>query len=183
MAVGSGKLRKELVPIIVTALLLVLAIAMTVLQFTNLQDLREQVAEEEMALNEARALLSRRLQHRDNAPEYEERIVILQALIPDAPQEEQVLRYFDYLAREYDLNVQQISFGGRVENEEAGFTRMPLSITIEGRYQKLIDFLEHVYDGDRAVRVDNVGISLAESPEQRANIRISITASAFYSPN
>ena len=183
MAIGSGKLRKELVPIIVAALLLILAIAMTVLQYNNLQGLREQVAEEEMAVTEARALLNRRLQHRDNAPEYEERIVILQALIPEAPQEEQVLRYFEHLAREYDLDVQQISFGEREENAEAGYTRMPLSITMEGRYQHLIDLLDHLYSGDRAVRVDDVGISLAATSETPANIRVSISASAFYSSN
>ena len=183
MAVGSGKLRKELVPIIVTALLLILAIVMTVLQFTNLQDLREQVAEEQVAVNEARALLNRRLEHQANAPEYEERIRVLELLVPEAPREDQLLRYFEYLAREYDLNIQQINFGEREVNTEAGFTRMPLSITIEGRYQRLIVFLEHLYDGDRAVRVDNVGISLAATSETPANIRVNITASAFYSPN
>ncbi len=183
MAIGSGKIRKEIVPIIVTALLLILAIVMTVLQFTNLQDLREQVAEEEIAVTEARALLNRRLEHQANAPEYEERIRVLELLVPEAPREDQLLRYFEYLAREYDLNIQQISFGEREENEEAGYVRMPLTITIEGRYQHLINLLDHLYNGDRAVRVDNVGISLTESPEHRANIRVSITASAFYSPN
>ncbi len=183
MASGIFKSRNELAVIVVGALLFLLVIVMAVLQFTNLQGLREQVAEEEMAVNQARALLNRRMEHRENAPEYEERIEVLKVLIPESPQEEQVLRYFDYLAREYDLNVQQISFGGREENEEEGYVRMPLSITIEGRYQHLIDLLDHLYTGDRAVRVDNVGISMAESPEHRANIRASISASAFYSIN
>ena len=183
MASGIFKSKNELVIIVVGALVFLFVIAMAVLQFNNLQGLRVQVEDEEMAVNQARALLNRRMEHRDNASEYEERIEVLKVLIPETPQEEQVLRYFDYLAREYDLKVQQISFGGREENEEEGYVRMPLSITIEGRYQHLIDLLDHLYNGERAMRVDTVGISLAESPEHRANIRVSISASVFYSIN
>ncbi len=183
MAKGSARPRKEITILAVAALLLLFALAIAVLQFNNLRDLRALVEEEEMAVMQARATFNQRLEHRENAAEYEERIRVLQLLVPQAPREDQVLSYFDFLSAKYDLDVQQISFGEREENEEAGYTRMPLSITIEGRYQNLADFLAHLYDGERAVRVDNVSISLAETPEERANIRVSISAGTFYSSN
>ncbi len=183
MATGSAKPRKEIAVMALVALLLLFAIVLAVMQFNNLRDLRALVEEEKMAVTQARATLNQRLEHRDNVAEYEERIRVLQLLIPQAPREDQVLSYFDFLSAEHELNVQQISFGGREENAEAGYVRMPLTITIEGRYQNLVNFLAHLYDGDRAVRVDSVAMTLAETPGAQANIRVSISAGVFYSSN
>ncbi len=181
MAKGSARPRKEIIILAVAALLLIFAIAITVLQFNSLRNLRASIEEEELAVIQARSTVTRRLEHREKAAEYEEKISFLQQLMPDTPQEEQVLRYIDYLAGEHGLDVQQISFGEREENEDAGYVRMPLSITIEGRFQNIIDLMEHLYNGERAVRVDNISISLAETPDQPANTRVSISASTFYS--
>lgn len=175
--------RKDLMIMILAGLLLLFAIVMTVLQFNNLRELRAAVKEEEMAVMEARAVLTRRLEYRANAPEYEERIRILELMMPDTPQEEQILRYFEYIAEEHDLRVQQINFGGRVINEEQGFVRMPLSITLEGRFINMVDLFAHLYHGERAVRVDNISISLAPTPDLPANTRVSISANAFHSIN
>ncbi len=183
MASRPTKSRKGLVIMILAGLLLLLAIVMTVLQFNNLRELRAAVEEEEMAVMEVRAVLNRRLEHRANAPEYEERIRVIELMIPKTPQEEQILRYFDYLAEEYDLRVQQINFGGRVTNEEQGFVRMPLSVTLEGRFPNMVDLFSHLYRGGRAVRVDDLSISLAPTPTLPANTRASISANAFHSLN
>ena len=183
MASGQKKIPKELVIIILAGVLLLFAIIMTVLQFNNLRALRTAVEDEEMAVMEARAVLNRRMEHRANAAEYEARIRVLEIMLPENPQEEEILRYFDNLADEYDLNVEQINFGGRVENVEAGYVRMPLTITLGGRYHNLTNFLAHLYEGGRAVRVDDVNINLAATPEFPANIRATISANAFYTLN
>lgn len=173
--------RKSIIIIALVALLLILSIVLTILQVKNLQDLRESLEEEKIILAEARDTLERRIAYRENAPEYRERVRVLDLMMPETAQEEQILRYFHYLAEEHELNVQQINFGAGVPNEEQGYVSLPLSVTLEGRFINMIDLFAHLYRGSRAVRVDNISITLAPNPNLPANIRASITAIAFHS--
>jgi Tfp pilus assembly protein PilO len=179
MASGLTKSRKNLLLTILAVIAIIAGIALVVLQVLNVRDLRQQAEEEQLALDSSRAMLARRQEHRENAPAYRERIAVYEQMVPGEPGEEQILRYFDLLSDEYDIRVIEIRFDNREINEDPGYVRMPLTVTLEGRYQDLIGLLGHLRDSGRAVRVNDVRITLTQDPPAR--VRIVLTASAFYS--
>ncbi len=173
--------RKNLFIIIFALIAIIVGAVLVVIQVNNLRELNSQIAEEELALEQAQAQLARRIGYRENAPEYREMIRQFRALIPEEPEEDSIFRYFGHLAGEYELRLVNLNFEERDPNPEQNYIAMPLAITMEGNYSSLISFLNHLYGGPRAIRVDNVSIS--PTGETPANISISITAFAFYSPD
>lgn len=184
MAAGTLKAKKELIVMVLVVLLIVIGLVMIYLQISKINDLRASIEDEELALAEARAVLARRLEYQANEPYYRELARTLELMMPATPQEEEILRYFGFLSEEYDLDLQQISFAERVDNEEQGYIKMPLSISLEGRFKNLIAFLSHLYSlGERAIRVDSINITLSPRPDSPANLRVTISAVAFHSAN
>ncbi len=175
MAAASGSIKKYLVPIL-GALVLILSAVLIYFQLTALQDLRSEVADEELALDLARANLTRLLSHRDNSREYERRLSYATRMIPPAAGEDEILRYIHNLAANAEMRAFEIRFGVRAEEET--YMVMPLTITLEGSYTGLRQMLRQIYDGDRAFRVDNVSIS--RTGDASADLRINISAVTFY---
>ncbi len=171
--------RKTLIIIIFALSAIIVGVVLLFYQVNNLQELNREIEEEEIALEQTRALLAQRKSYQENAPEYREMIRQFRILIPEQPEEDSILRYFGYLAEEYDLRLDNLNFGDRDPNPDQNYIGMPLSITLEGNFSSLISFLNHLYRGQRAIRVDDISIS--STGEAPANIRISIIAYAFYS--
>ena len=179
MALSLTSLRK---PIVITALAVfavIIGLALIFLQAANLRHLKTEVEDEKMALDQSEALLNQRLEHQKNAVAYQERYARLKLMIPDNPEEEEILRYFAYLAEEYDLEIPDIRFGERVASEGQAFIQMPLEIAMEGRYRELVALLNHLNRGERAIRVNTIGITLSSA--EPAQIQIVISAGAFHS--
>ncbi len=170
--------RKSTVVIALAVVAIIVGVAMLFLLASNLRQLKADAEVEEMAINQSRILLNQRLNHQKNAPAYQEKYDKLKLMIPVNPEEEEILRYFAFLAEEYDLRVQEIRFEGRIADEEQGFAQMPLSVTMEGRYRELIGLLNHLHRGDRAIRIDDIGITLSRG--ETAQIRITLAAVAFF---
>jgi len=164
--------------IVLVVLAIVFGIVMTVLQVMNLNELKAEIEEEELALQQAQALLNRRLQYKANESLYREQLRVYSLLIPEEAGQEDILRYFEYLADEYDIDLVDLRFDNRVVSSEQGFIRMPMVVNVEGRYQNMIGFLDHLYLGDRAVRVDTIRITQISG--QVPNIRVVINANAFH---
>jgi len=179
MALKLTQSHKNLLVYIVAIIAFIIALVLIYLQVVNLRNLREEIEAEEISLEAAIDLLNRRLEHKRNEAEYEIKYEKLSRLIPDLPQEEEILRYFAYLEEEYDLIVSNISFGGRTTNQEEGYIRMPLSITIEGRYRNLIELFDHLHrGGERAIRIDAISLTVASA--DTVQLRVSLTANAFH---
>lgn len=179
MLSGLTKHPKKIAIIAVAVLIFIAGVVFIALQAANLRDLRLQVEEEKVALNLATNEFKQRLDHRLNEQVYQNRLIVYKRMIPETPQEEEILRYFDYLAEEYNLRVLEILFAERVENAEQGYVQMPLTITMEGNYSGLVGMLKYIRLEGRAVRVNVIRISLTGSFP--ANIRIVLNASTFYS--
>ena len=178
MKINLTATHKKIIMVALVILAIVAGLVLIYVQYNNLRQLKIEVEEEELTLNRFKALLEQRLEHEKNAPIYQKEIAMLQVMMPDKPEEEELLRYFAYLAEEYDLRVNQIGFGARVIDEEKGFVQMPLAINLEGRYHQLVNLLGHLRHGERAVRIDNLDVSL--SGEDSAQLQINISASAFH---
>lgn len=169
--------RKEKVIIIAALAAIVLGLVLIYLQAANIRSLNAELEDEEFLLNQSRAHLQRLQEYEANAPFYRDRIAAVNLLLPDQPQEEQILRYFARLAEDYDLTLSEIRFAARTSSEE-GFIIMPLNIIVEGRYRQLVSFLNALRYGERAVRVDTISIAVTVPGE--AKLRININANAFH---
>jgi Tfp pilus assembly protein PilO len=164
--------------IILSVVAILVGLGLLFLQISGANSLRASIADEELALAQAEALLQQRLDYQANAPEYREKAAKYQTMIPDQPREEEILRSLRLIAEEYDLNLQEIRFDARAPNTESGFVQMPLVITVEGSYSGLIQLLDHLQWSGRAYRVDQVNISLAGTAQ--GGVRAVLTASVFY---
>jgi len=157
---------------------IIVGLVMIFLQSSNINHLNAEIEEEKTALNLSEMLLMQRVDYQNKAPIYRERYERLKLMIPDNPEEEEILRIFAYIAEEYSFAVSEIRFGDRVLHQDNGYIEMPLIITMEGRYRDLTGILDHLHRGQRAIRVDDIGITLSVRPT--AQIRVNLVASAFY---
>ncbi len=171
--------RRKYVVIALTVLVIALSGVLIYFQYNTWTDLRAEIEDEKTALDAAHAQLDRRLEHQQKADEYEERLEYALSKIPAAPEEEELLHYIHYLVGEYDLRAVEISFGDRYENEE-GYMNMPVTINLEGRYDGIRRMFNHLYGGDRAIRIDNFDISRAGGNGN--NLQVNISAYTFYNP-
>jgi Tfp pilus assembly protein PilO len=178
MAASLTESRKTMIIIVISVVAMIIGLAMIFLQVNNLNTLRASVEDEKLALTQAEALLNQRLEYQANAPLYREKAARLKQMIPDQPQEEEILRLINLMVEEYDLRIHEIRFDTMVPDAENGYVRMPLTITIEGSYSSLIDLLDHLQWSGRAFRVDQISIALAGNPQ--GEIRTVILASAFF---
>ena len=171
------KLTRSKVVIIVAAVVLLAGIVLSFLQYNSMRNLQEAVEDEKLALSLAEANLARLINHRDNANEYRQRLSFVRAVIPGSAGEDEMLRYLYYLGDLYDVKVTEVRFDTRVEEED--YTRMPISLSLEGSYSSIQALLDHFYGGERLIRVDSLRLTRAGGAGSA--IRVSASASAFYS--
>lgn len=175
MAKLAGSSKKNLI-IILAALVLILGAALNYIQYRAMSNIREEVRQEEEAVDLARAHLTRLIRHRDNAAEYESRLAVAKKYIPETAGEEDLIRYLYALSDNLDLQVQEIRFGSSSVGEQ--YTTLPLSLNLEGNYQSLRQYLNLLYNGKRAIRVNEVRIS--RSGGVGTAIRANLAVAAFY---
>ncbi len=176
---ASASSSRQYIVIGLIVIVLILSAVLIYVQFNALTDLRAEVEEEEIALLAAQTRLVRLMEHQGNASEYEQRLAFANRMIPEQPGEENILRYIHRLAEDNDLRAIEIRFDGR--NETDNYTAMPLSLSMEGSFQDTRQFLRQLHNGERAIRVDNLG--LGRTGEAGSVLRVSITARAFYNHN
>lgn len=163
-----------------TTLFLILAVAAVILGAVLIylqtginSSLREEALTEQKLLAQAEARLARYRQLRDQAPAYRQQLADLRRMIPAAPQEDELIRKIYLLADDAELRVVEIRFDERVGKE--AFTEIPLAITVEGGYRGLLQLLDMLRAGDRAVRVDQIRVA-----NQGAGIRTVLEGRAFF---
>ncbi|MBW6464683.1 MAG: type 4a pilus biogenesis protein PilO [Firmicutes bacterium] len=175
MAIRFGNNRKYLIYIL-AGLVFILSVALIYIQYNAWSDLKEEIRLEEEELDLAMIRLARLTRYRENAPEYEHRLAVAKALIPDYPGEDELISYIYRVAEDSDMTVNDIRFENRSATEQ--YTIMPLSINIEGGYQELRRFLSNLYYGERAIRVNNIRISSSSGAE--TSISVTLSVAAFY---
>jgi Tfp pilus assembly protein PilO len=175
MAISSKISRKYLIYIL-AGLVFILSTILIYVQYNAWIDVKEEIRLEEEALDLAVIQLARLARYRDNAPEYEQRLAVAKGLIPAYPKEDELIRYIYRIAEETDMSVNDIRFENRSVTDQ--YTIMPISLNIEGGYQQLRRFLNYLYYGERAIRVNNIRIS--KSSGEESNIVVTLSAAAFY---
>lgn len=157
-------------------LAVLLGIALIYLQAASIRRLNLEKQQEQQALAGSQAYLTRLQDLRDQAPVYRERLSLFQKMIPGAAGEEALLRYIYELADDCDLRVLEVRFETR--EQATAYVVMPLVITLEGRYQGILQILYMFRHGNRTLRVDYLAISSKQSAA--SGNKLTIYANAFY---
>ena len=176
MALNVGTSKKHIIYIL-AVLLVILSLVLLYFQYSNLKELKAEEEQEQLALDTAYLQLARLVNHRENAAEYEQRLVSALKKIPAAPGEEDLLRYIYRIAEDSGVQLTEIRYSGRSETEN--FTIIALALNLEGNYQNLRQFFRYLHSAERAIRVNTIRISRTG---EETGSRVALTASAFYNP-
>jgi len=144
-------------------------------QVGALREAREAAAAERAALAGAKAQLEKLLDMRDQAPLWEARLAAAERLIPREPDENRLVSDMQDVAGRANTELLQVRFEERAAREN--FVEMPVKIAFQGRYHGLLDLLEDLEGGARAVRVDEVKVGRGR--DGLPQIRADITAAVF----
>lgn len=159
----------------VTVLLFVAMLVTGYLQYGALQKVAAVVETEELQLGQARLKLQSMKALAEREDEFKAALVVLDQLLPRDAGDERLLVDMQSAADLSALNFSVIRFGERAKGE--GFYTVPLNLSFEGRYHGLLNLLEYIRMYERAVRLEEIRIALAQ---EAPDVNVQIRASAFY---
>ena len=169
---------KDILIVVLGVVALVLAVLLLYNQWGNLQTAREAVKEERQAVARLQVYIQEMEQASKNIEELEARYALVELMMPADPDENIVINTLRSYAEATGAKFLKVTFKDRVSKEE--YTEMPVELVFEGSYSELLQLLEYLQAGQRAMRVDSLKVS---KPRQDATIiKADITASAFYAP-
>lgn len=156
---------------------LALLVFLLYMQIGALQAAWQEVATETTSLNQVQLRLQGLLTAREQYSGLQELLHRYDSLMPAKPEEKALLNILETTAEETGTIFNQIQFDGRITQQ--GYVEMPIKLSFTGRYQGLINLIDHLQNGPRDIRIDE--IKLAKGSQDQHELKVDITASSFYS--
>ena len=156
-----------------------------------LESLDQQAAardERQATLAELQAEVARLEEVRQNSPELQRQLLELNKRIPTQPEVETLVVQIEDIAEAAGVTQTQIVRGDPVPPEGGGdFTVQPITMSFEGTYEELLEFLRLADDLVRLMAVNNVAYEVAEegttaAPDVEQNLTVEIDAEVYYQP-
>lgn len=144
--------------------------------------------ERQATLAELQAEVARLEEVRQNSPELQRQLLELNKRIPTQPEVETLVVQIEDIAQAAGVTQTQIVRGDPVPPEGGGdFTVQPITMSFEGTYEELIEFLRLADDLVRLMAVNNVAYEVAEegttaAPDVEQNLVVEIEAEVYYQP-
>ena len=144
--------------------------------------------ERQATLAELQAEVARLEEVRQNSPELQRQLLELNKRIPTQPEVETLVVQIEDIAEAAGVTQTQIVRGDPVPPEGGGdFTVQPITMSFEGTYEELLEFLRLADDLVRLVTVNNVTYEVAEegttaAPDVEQNLTVEIDAEVYYQP-
>ena len=144
--------------------------------------------ERQATLAELQAEVARLEEVRRNSPELQRQLLELNKRIPTQPEVETLLVQIEDIAQAAGVTQTQIVRGDPVPPEGGGdFTVQPITMSFEGTYEELLEFLRLADDLVRLMAVNNVTYEVAEegttaAPDVEQNLAVEIEAEVYYQP-
>jgi Tfp pilus assembly protein PilO len=148
----------------------------------ELSGVRAQVDQEQARTVELQATLQRLQGLQENAAQFEARLAEIRELVPE---DDQVANFIFQVQDEANRSgvgfVEVAPELPKPPPEGASVAEVRVVIGAEGGYFALQDFLRRLYDLDRALRIDNLAITAAESSEGESTpSTLTATARIFF---
>lgn len=172
---GKNNTGKILLVVVLAALFVVMCF-LTAQRMGSYVGLRAEINMEKLALEQDQQRLDQLVKLSEQEKSITDTIEACKKLMPDDPQEDELIKYIQKTASEAMSDFIQINFEPRAQANN--YSSMPVKITFEGNYSTLIDFLDKLRNGERAVRIDGVSVTLTNNGVN--DIKAEIAANAFY---
>lgn len=156
-----------------------------------LGSLDEQAAardQRQATLAELQAEVARLEEVRRSSPELQRQLLELNKRIPTQPEVETLVVQIEDIAQTAGVTQTQIVRGDPAPPEGGGdFTVQPITMSFEGTYEELLEFLRLADDLVRLMAVNNVTYEVAEegttaAPDVEQNLAVEIEAEVYYQP-
>ena len=144
--------------------------------------------ERQATLAELQAEVARLEEVRQNSPELQRQLLELNKRIPTQPEVETLVVQIEDIGQTAGVTQTQISRGDPGPPEGGGdFTVQPITMSFEGTYEELLEFLRLADDLVRLTAVNNVAYQVAEegttaAPDVEQNLVVEIDAEVYYQP-
>ncbi len=144
--------------------------------------------ERQATLAELQAEVARLEEVRQNSPELQRQLLELNKRIPTQPEVETLVVQIEDIAQTAGVTQTQIVRGDPIPPEGGGdFTVQPITMSFEGTYEELLEFLRLADDLVRLMTVNNVAYEVAEegttaAPDVEQNLTVEIDAEVYYQP-
>lgn len=152
-------------------------------------DQQAQAREERQAmLQELEAEVARLEEVRRNSPELQRQLLELNKRIPTQPELETLVVQIEEIAEAAEVTQTQVVRGDPAPPEGGGdFTVQPITMSFEGTYEELQDFLTRADDLARLMAVNEVNYEISEegttaAPDIEQNLLVEIEAEVYYQP-
>ena len=147
----------------------------------NLRELSLAIEEEEQALTKTQTQYIRLVENGNSVSAEQEHWNGFKMKYPEEFSEDAVLRYFEVISDEFGLRLVDLTYKGKPKQEDKSYISILLEIDLEGRYRGLLQLLDYMRKGERAIRVDRVRTARNENVPARININIAL--STYYRKN
>ncbi|MCL4499100.1 MAG: type 4a pilus biogenesis protein PilO [Actinobacteria bacterium] len=140
-------------------------------QSTELETINNQRQQEEQKIQSARATLARLEAVKNEAPRIEAKIIKIGRKMPKEPQLPELIVHIQNMAN--DAGVDVATLQPREPTSLSGYSQMDITLSIEGTYMQIDDFLYRIENSPRAMRVNDFSISGSAHPKLKSGLTIS----------
>ena len=114
----------------------------------------------------------------EHAEEVKKQMESYEHLMPQTPEENSLINDVKALANRSGVQLSKIKFEERVNKQS--YVEMPFKLTFEGCYHNLLNLLQEMRNGPRALRIDDIKISKGQ--KELPSIKVELTACSFHTP-
>ncbi len=173
----NKKISHKMIPIGVFIILFVLILALLLfIQFNTFSELNASIENIKIAQDQAKEQLTVLYNTKNLIFSIEETLTYLEKIIPESPNESELIKHiYDSLVSPYG-NITNVSFGQ--EQVQDNLIELPINITFYGRYADMLQLLNNLETGNRLIRIDN--ISILEGSAGFPHLRVEIKITSFY---
>lgn len=168
--------REETLAIALGTAAMVLMLFLLYNQLSTLKAGYADVARERALLNQTRASYQELTALKSQALEMRQYLTGLQNAIPETPGEDILIYDISSYAASTGSDLLQIQFAQRVSRDK--YVEMPVNIALTANYRDMLDMLNHLQNGGRALRIEE--FTMSGGDQLSPVIKADITAIAFY---
>ena len=154
----------------------------------NLEETAAARDERQDTLAELQAEVARLEEVRRSSPELQRQLLELNKRIPDQPEVETLVVQVEDIAQTAGVTQTEVVRGDPEPPEGGGdFTVQPITMSFEGTYEELLEFLLLADDLVRLMAVNSVSYEVAEegttaAPDVEQNLAVEINAEVYFQP-
>ncbi|MDO7788648.1 type 4a pilus biogenesis protein PilO [Desulforamulus aquiferis] len=171
----TAKLTKAELPLIIGIVALLLILLLIYKQVGLLNQARQELQTEQAAVTQATSQLQSLVKIRDQSEHFQQELKMLEEIMPKEPRENLLIKLLESKAAKSGMQIKQIKFG-QYESKQEHY-EIPIFLTLEGQYHGLLNLLDELQAGPRALRTEEVKIGKGGN---LSSIQVELTAKAFY---